>query len=90
MNIAEACKTVRLWLELFLTKATSQKHPGELVEFVAVVKAYLEREKVDGKPIRELEISEHLLAPREGVRWVMPFALSAESIETSKCLKALG
>jgi hypothetical protein len=50
----------------------------------------LEREKAEGKPIRELEIAEHLLMTREGIRWVMPFVLSAELMEKSRRRKTHG
>ena len=84
MEIVEACQTVHVWAELFAPGATGRSVPGNLLIAVATVKRYLENAKADGKPIRELEIAEHLLTTREGVRWVMPFVLSAESIEASK------
>ena len=89
MTIDEACRTVHAWHEL-LSMDESRSTPASLPEAVAVIKAYLEREKADGKPIRELEIAEVLLMTREGVRWVMPFVLSAESMEKTKRRKALG
>jgi len=48
-----------------------------------------QREKADGKPIHELEIAENLLTTCKGIRWVMPFELSAESMEASKRRKAM-
>lgn len=50
----------------------------------------MEREKAEGKPIRELEIAEHRLMTREGIRWVMPFVLSAGSMEKSRRRKTHG
>ena len=57
--------------------------PGCLPGAVQEVKRYLEKENGDGQSITELEIAEHLLMTREGVRWVMPFVMSAESLEES-------
>jgi hypothetical protein len=89
MDIVEACKTVRVWSELFAPGASGRSVPGNLLTAVATVKHYLENAKADGKPIRELEIAEHLLMTREGVRWVMPFVLSAESMEAARRRKAI-
>ena len=89
MDIVEACKTVHRWAELLAANAPGGADPGNVPEAVAEVKRYLEREKADGKPIRELEIEEHLLTTREAARWVMPFVLSAESMEASKRRKAM-
>ena len=89
MDIAEACKTVHRWAELLASHAPEGTAPGNLPEAVAEVKRYLEREKADGKPIRELQIAEHLLSTREAAQWVMPFALSAESMEAAKRRKAM-
>ena len=89
MDIAEACKTVHRWAELFASNAPDGTDPGNLPEAVAEVKRYLEREKADGKPIRELQIAEHLLVTREAAQWVIPFVLSAESMEASKRRKAM-
>ena len=90
MDIDDACKTVHRWAELLSPSSRAGSIPGGLPEAVAVIKAYLEREKADGKPIKELEIADDLPKTREGIRWVMPFALSAESMENAKLRKALG
>ncbi len=84
MDIAEACRTVHQWQEVFAPGGAVTGVPKNLSEAVTVLKRYLEAAKCDGKPIHELAISEHLLMTREGVRWVMPFVLSAESMEASK------
>jgi hypothetical protein len=89
MTIDDACKTVRAWAELF-SNGQSRSTPAGLPEAVAIIKGYLERDRADRNPIRELEIAEHLLATREGIRWVMPFVLSAESMEAAKRRKAHG
>lgn len=89
MTVDDACKTVRAWHKLF-SISESRSAPASLPQAVAVIKAYLEREKADGKPIRELEIAEALLMTREGTRHVMPFVLSAESIEAAKRRMAQG
>jgi hypothetical protein len=75
---------------VFTPGATVSSVSTSLSEAVTVLKRYLENAKCDGKPIHELAISEHLLMTREGVRWVMPFVLSAESMEASKRRKAMG
>ena len=90
MDIQHACKTVHQWQELFEPNAASSGVPASLPEAVAAIKAYLEREKADGKSIKELVIADALLTTREGVRWVMPFVLSAESMEAAKLRKAQG
>ncbi len=88
MDIATACKTVHDWADVFYPDGKPHSTPASLVDAVAVIKAYLEREKADGKPITELEIVQHMLMTREGIRWVMPFAISAESMEAKKRRKA--
>lgn len=90
VSIGDACKTVRQWAALFAPDASNRTTPGNLVDAVAAIKGYLEHEKGDGKPIHELVIAEHLLTTRVGVRWVMPFVLSAESIEAAKRRNAQG
>jgi urease gamma subunit len=80
LTIDDACKTVHQWAELLRPGATGRSVPGDLPEAVATIKAYLERERTDGKPIQELVIADELLMTREGVRWVMPFVLSAEKM----------
>ena len=90
MNIEDACKTVHRWRELMEPGSSGRSVPGGLSEAVAQIKLYLEREKADGKPIEELQIAEEVLTTRQGIRWVMPFVLSAESMEASKRRKATG
>jgi hypothetical protein len=90
MDIAEACRTVHQWQEVFAPGSAVSVVPKNLFEAVAVLKGYLEKAKCDGKPIHELAISEHLLMTREGVKWVMPFVLSAESMEATKRRKVMG
>jgi hypothetical protein len=89
MDIAYACKTVHAWHDLF-SMSGSRSTPASLPQAVAVIKAYLEREKADGKPIQELEIAEALLKTREATRYVMPFVLSCKSSEALKRRKAMG
>ena len=84
MTIDEACKTVHRWAELLEPRSSGGGVPASLSDAVATIKAYLEREKADGKPIRELEMTNDQLMSREGIRWVMPFVLSAESMEAMK------
>lgn len=82
MDIRTACRTVCQWRDLLSLAPTAQPSPASLSEAVAVIKAYLEHARE--QQIRELEISDEMLMTRQGVRWVMPFALSAESIEAGK------
>ena len=84
MDIAAACKTVRAWAEIFSCDGKPHTRPGSLTDAVTVIKAYLESQRLDGVPIAELVISEHLLMTRQGVRWVMPFVLAAESIDAAR------
>ncbi len=90
MDISDACKTVHRWNDLLEPGSRGGSVPGGLPEAVAIIKAYLEREKADGKPIQELVVADHLLMTRQGIRWVMPFVLSAESMEASKRRKGVG
>lgn len=90
MDIAEACRIVHQWFAFLEPGGSLRDRPGDLAGAVAQIKRYLEREKADGKPIRELEIPDHLLATMEGVRRVLPFVLSAESMENAKRRKAQG
>ena len=87
MEISEACKTVHQWHDVFTPGSTAALRPGSLPAAVATLKDYLERAKADGKAIHELQIADHLLMTREGVQWVMPFVLSAESMESAKLRK---
>lgn len=89
MDIDDACETVHAWHELF-SISQSRSTPANLPEAVLVIKAYLERERADGMPIQELDLAEPLLMTRKGVRWVMPFVLSAESMAASKRRKSRG
>jgi hypothetical protein len=91
VDIAEACKTVYRWHDLIEPEsAIARDVPCCLPEAVAEVKRYLELEETEGEPISELEITEELLMTREGVQWVMPFALLAESVEAWKHRKTPG
>lgn len=81
MNIAQACCTVHQWRMLLSPGASVQSTPGNLVVAVAELKRILEQERGDGQSIRELEITEAHLMTRQGVRWVMPFVLSAEVLQ---------
>ena len=81
IEIQAACKLIRQWNDAFVALESPDLPATGLVEAVADLKRYLELKEGDGKPIRELEVAEHLLVTREGVRWVMPFVISAESTE---------
>ena len=85
----QACKLIRGWNDALVTGAVPPTPRSALAEAVIGVKRYLEREKADGKPIRQLEIAEQALATAEGVRSVMPFVFSAEAMEAAKRRKAM-
>ena len=80
MEIFDACETLRSCNELFCMRQKLSISSFEAVEAVRVLKAYLERARADGKPIRELDIAETLLFTPEGMRWIMPFVISAEGM----------
>ena len=90
IEIQAACKLIRQWNDAFVALESPHLPATGLVEAVADLKRYLELKKGGGKPIRELEVAEHLLATREGVRWVMPFVISAESTEAHERRKEFG
>ena len=80
MDIADACKIVCQWNNVFATGKTAPVQPSQLVRAVAVLKRYLE-ENQDGTPIPQLAISDRLLLTPDGVAQVMPFVARAEAIE---------
>lgn len=84
MEISEACACLRDCNERFCMRQPPRTSSFEALEAVGVLKVYLERVRADGKPIRELEIAEHLLVTAEGMRWVMPFVISAEGMLASQ------
>lgn len=90
IDIQAACKLIRQWNDAFVALESPDLPTAGLVDAVADLKRYLELNKGDGKPMRELEVAEHLLATREGVRWVMPFVISAESTAAQQRRKAFG
>jgi hypothetical protein len=90
MDILHACEAVHRWAELLSPGSSGGLSPGSLTGAVAEIKRYLENARGDGKRIRELEVKDDLLMTREGIRWVLPFVLSAESMEASKRRRAMG
>ncbi len=80
MDIHQACHTLRHCNEAFALQRQPALGEADAVAAVAALKQFLERVKADGKPIRELEIAPPLLFTREGLRWVMPFVISAEAM----------
>ncbi len=85
MEISAACKTIRAWGELLRRDADGRRGPQSLSGAVEEVRRYLEL-VADGKPIVELAVGEHLLSTPEGIRWVMPFVISAECMEAVRLL----
>lgn len=90
MNISDACQTIRAWNDLFAGTAIQRRVPGHLHDAAAELKRYLEEARGDGQPIAELQIAEHLLPTRPGLKSVMPFVLKAEATERSGWSKILG
>ena len=85
MDIVKACQAIRQCNDSFVLEVPMRGTYSEVVEAVRVVKAYLELARGDGKPIRELGLSDFLLCTPEGMTLVMPFVFSAEAIAaTSK------
>jgi len=80
MDIATSCSTIRQCNECFVMRKASTVDATGAASAVQVLKQFLERARADGRPIRELDIAEHLLWTEEGMRWVMPFVFSAEAM----------
>lgn len=80
MKVSEACEVLRACNDAFGARREPKIPSLEATAAVGTLKAYLERARDGGKPISELEIAERLLFTPEGMRWVMPFVLSAESM----------
>jgi hypothetical protein len=83
MNIDEACKTLRQANDAFVLRNALQSTQG-IAEAVYVLKSYLENARADGKPLDELLIPESALLTPAGLRWVMTYVTSAESLEASR------
>lgn len=84
MDIAEACKTIRQANEFFISQGSITFDAMPLPKAVVVLRAYLENTRADGKCIQELLVADASLLTHTGIRSVMPFVLSAESLEASK------
>ena len=80
MEILEACKMLRQCNERFCMRQEPAIGSHEASMAVQALKSFLERARADGKPIQELDIAESLLFTPEGLRWVMPFVISAEGM----------
>jgi hypothetical protein len=83
MNIDDACRIIRRANDSFLNQNALETVDG-VAEAVYVLKSYLEKARGDGKSIDELLISESLLLTPPGIRWVMAFVTSAESLEAAR------
>lgn len=80
MDITKACQAIRQCNDSFVLGVPMRGSYGEVVEAVRAVKAYLELVRGDGKPIRDLGLTDYLLCTPEGMAMVMPYVFSAESI----------
>ncbi len=80
MDIATACSAIRQCNDSFVRSKKPTVDAKAAALSVVTLKQYLERVRADGKPIRELDIEEDLLWTAEGMRWVMPFVISAEGM----------
>lgn len=78
MDITEACMTLRACEAAFGEGREPKVMPFELELAVHAIKRFLEAERPDACPIRELEIDEQLLFTRVGVHYVMPFVRDVE------------
>ena len=84
MDIATACGILRRCNDEFLEGKEVDAHPLDAAAAVHEIKRYLEDARLDGKRIDELAISASMLLTPQGMRWIMPFVLSAEAMEASK------
>ncbi len=80
MDITTACSAIRQCNNAFAVSKKPSVDAKAAALSVVTLKQYLERARADGKPIRELDMSEGALWTPEGIRWVMPFVLSAEGL----------
>ncbi len=80
MDISEACKTVRQCNDAFVMRKAPAVPQSAVVVATQAIKVFLERARCDGKLIHELDIADNLLYTPEGIRWVMPFVISAEGM----------
>jgi hypothetical protein len=89
MDIVSACKSIRNCNDAFDSGKPVTVTEEQIGEAVGALKRYLELARGDGKLIRELEVANHLLLTREGMRWVMPFVLSAVAMLAHQSRKQL-
>ena len=75
MDIVEACKTIRDCNDCFSSGLLLPVSEGDLGRAVGSLKRFLELAR--GTLIHELDIADYLLCTPQGVRWVLPFVLSA-------------
>ncbi len=80
MDIDQACKTIRRANDAFVYETPLGDLVLDVPEAVETLKAWLEDVRGDGKRIDELAISPPLLLTPGGIRWVMVFVASAETI----------
>ncbi|MEP6505001.1 MAG: hypothetical protein ABJD97_16790 [Betaproteobacteria bacterium] len=80
MNLVNACQALRQCNDSFVFGTPMDGSHHEVVEAVRVVKTYLEDVRCDGKSIRELCLTDHSLCTPEGMKQVMPYVFSAESL----------
>ena len=80
MDIEEACNCIRQWNDFFTGSNALTYSSIDLIRALRTVKHHLERGLDDGNTIHELEIGDHLLLTRAGVRHVMPFVLAVEAM----------
>ena len=84
MDIDQACKTIRRANDAFLTQGQLLDSPVEICAAVDALRAWLEDVRGDGKHITELAISPALLVTPAGMRWVMNFVTSAETLAAAR------
>lgn len=84
MDIDQACKTIRRANDAFLTYGEPGEDADELPEAVDTLRNWLEAVRGDGKRINELVISPSLLVTPAGIRWVMNYVTSAETLAAAR------
>jgi hypothetical protein len=80
MDIDQACRTIRRANDSFLVDGIPGDAAVDVPEAVAVLRNWLEGVRGDGKRIEELMISPSLLVTPAGIRWVMNYVTSAETL----------
>lgn len=90
MDITQACKTIRHCNDRYCSRLTPTVDNADALEAVLTLQRYLQQVRGDGKTIHELQLEERFLCSPQGMRSVMPFLLSAESLLATERRKQSG